>query len=132
MSDLDRAEVLEMILDHHQNPRNHGEMPGADVHLQGGIPGCSDLITMYLKFQDDRVAEISFIGEGCTISQASASLLTEQVIGMSTEEINQLDFAFMIDLLSEEIVKTRPRCATLSLDTLRGALAEYRRKQIQG
>jgi nitrogen fixation NifU-like protein len=132
MSDMDRAAMVEFILDHYQNPRNHGEMPDADIHVQGGIPDCSDLITIYLKVDDERVANISFVGEGCTISQASASALTEQVKGMSLEEIEKLDHEFIVDMLSEEIVKTRPRCATVSLDVLRAAIRAYRTKQVRG
>jgi len=132
MSDFDRQAQLEFILDHYQNPRNHGEMADADVHLEGGLPGCSDLVTMYLKFEGDRVAEVSFVGEGCTISQAAASAMTEQIKGMSAEEIADLDFEFVSDLLGEEIVQTRPRCATLSLETLKAAIQEHRKNQIRG
>lgn len=130
MSDLDRAAQLEYILDHYQNPRNHGEMANADVHFQGGLPGCSDLVTLYLKFDNGRIADVSFVGEGCTISQASASMLTEEVKGMTVEQALKLDHKFISELIGEEIVRTRPRCATLSLDTLRAAINEYRRKQI--
>jgi len=132
MSDIDRTAQLEFILDHYQNPRNHGELPGADVHVEGGIPGCSDLITVYLKVEDERITGISFTGEGCTISQASASALTDQVKGMTLAEIENLDHEFIIDMLSEEIVKTRPRCATLSLDVLRATIRAYRIKQVRG
>jgi nitrogen fixation protein NifU and related proteins len=132
LNDFDRSAQLEFIMDHYQNPRNHGEMPDADVHLEGGLPGCSDLITMYLKFDGDRIQDISFVGVGCTISQASASALTEQVKGMSIAEVNQLNHESISDMLGEEVVQTRPRCATLSLDTLRAAIAEHRRVQIQG
>jgi len=132
MSDMDRTAQLEFILDHYQNPRNHGELPGADVHVEGGIPGCSDLITVYLKVEDERITGISFTGEGCTISQASASALTEQVKGMTLAEIENLDHEFIVDMLSEEIVKTRPRCATLSLDVLRATIRAYRIKQVRG
>jgi len=132
MSDFDRQAQLEFILDHYENPRNHGEMADADVHLEGGLPGCSDLVTMYLKFDGDRISEISFVGEGCTISQASASALSEEVKGLAVKDIENLDYEFVSDLLGEEIVKTRPRCATLGLDTLKAAVQEYRRKQIRG
>ncbi len=132
MSDFDRAAQLEFILDHYQNPRNHGEMADADVHAEGGQPGCSDLITMYLKFDGDRIADISFIGEGCTISQASASALTEQVKGMTIPEVEHLDHEFISDLVGEEVVQTRPRCATLGLDVIRASIQAYRKKQIQG
>ncbi len=132
MSDFDRAAQLEFILDHYQNPRNHGEMADADVHVEGGQPGCSDLITMYLKFDGNRIVDVSFVGEGCTISQASASALTEQVKGMTIPEVEGLDHEFISDLVGEEVVQTRPRCATLGLDVVRAAIQAYRKKQILG
>ncbi len=132
MMNLDRAAQLEYILDHYQNPHNHGEMEGADVHLQGGLPGCSDLITLYLKFAGERIVDISFVGEGCTISQASASMLTDEVKGMSIDQALKLDHQFISELMGEEVVHTRPRCATLGLDTLRAAIYEYQRQQPQG
>ena len=69
MSDFDRAAQLEYILDHYQNPRNSGAMPDADVHLEGGNSGCSDVVTMYLKMDGDRIGRISFEGSGCTIAR---------------------------------------------------------------
>ncbi|MEA4908443.1 MAG: iron-sulfur cluster assembly scaffold protein [Chloroflexi bacterium] len=131
MSDLDRSAQLEYILDHYQNPRNYGPLPGEDVSLEGGNPGCGDVITIHLKMHGDQVKEITFEGEGCTISQAAASILTEHVKGKHTAEIQALDFNYLIEELGEEMVKTRPRCSTLALDTLKGALKTYRRKQLE-
>ncbi len=131
MSDFDRQARLEFIMDHYQNPRNHGEMPDADAHVEGGLPGCSDLVTMFIKVNGERVTDVSFVGEGCTISQASASALTAEVKGMTVREIEDLDFEFISEMIGDELVKTRPRCATLSLDTLKAALREYRNQQIR-
>ena len=77
MSGMDRQEQIEYIFDHYQHPRNRGEMADADVHVQGGHEGCADIVTMYLKFDGEHIADVSFTGEGCTISQASASVMTE-------------------------------------------------------
>ncbi len=132
MSDFDRGEQLEYILDHYQHPRNFGPMPGADVHLQGGHSGCSDTVTIYLKIRDGKIQAVSYEGQGCTISQAAASMLTEHVQGMPIDRASEMDYQFLIDELGEEPVKTRPRCATLGLDTLKAALEEYRKKQARG
>ncbi len=132
MSDFDRGEQLEYILDHYQNPRNFGAMPDADVHLQGGHSGCSDVVTIYLKVRDGKIQDISYEGKGCTISQAAASMLTEHVQGMPLEQVRDMDYQFLIDELGEEPVKTRPRCATLGLDTLKATVEEYRKKQVRG
>jgi nitrogen fixation NifU-like protein len=132
VSDADRAAQLEYILDHYQNPRNHGAMPDADVHLEGGHPGCSDVVTIYLKIRGEKIEGISFEGQGCTISQAAASILTEHVQGLPVSQVSEMDYQFLVDELGEELVKTRPRCATLGLDTLKATLEEYRRQQIRG
>ena len=132
MSDFDRAAQLEYILDHYQNPRNSGAMPDADVHLEGGHSGCSDVVTMYLKMDGDRIGKISFEGSGCTISQAAASIVTEHVQGKTVSEIEAMDYQVLSDEIGDELVKTRPRCATLGLDTLKATLQEYRKKQLRG
>ena len=132
MSDFDRAAQLEYILDHYQNPRNSGAMPDADVHLEGGHSGCSDVVTMYLKMDGDRIGKISFEGSGCTISQAAASIVTEHALGKTVSEIEAMDYQVLSDEIGDELVKTRPRCATLGLDTLKATLREYRKKQLRG
>jgi nitrogen fixation NifU-like protein len=126
---MDREEALETILDHYQNPRNYGEMANADVSLQGGNPGCGDIVTLYLKFNDDNLEEISYTGKGCTISQAATSMLTEIAKGFSIEQIEQLDYTLVEDLLSAELVKTRPKCSTLGLDTLKFATQKFKQER---
>ncbi len=132
MSADDRAAQLEYILDHYQNPRNHGPLADADAHREGGNPGCGDRVTIYLKVRDGKIQAISFEGQGCTISQAAASILTEHALGLPVEQAREMDYEFLIDELGDEVVKTRPRCATLGLDTLKATLEEYRKKQMRG
>jgi nitrogen fixation protein NifU and related proteins len=125
---VDRSEHIEYILDHFQNPRNKGRMDDADVQLGGGNPGCGDLITMYVKIgDDDRVNEVSFEGEGCTISQAGGSIVTELAKGLSLDEIKELGLAEINDEMGEDVVKSRVRCATLALGTLQAAVDQFRR-----
>jgi nitrogen fixation NifU-like protein len=128
---MDRQAQIEYVLDHYQHPRNRGEMADADVHVQGGHEGCADIVTMYLKFDGERIADVSFTGEGCTISQASASVMTEMVQGLSASDIEQMDYHVIGEELGEEVVRTRPRCATLSLDTLKAAVKEFRNRQMR-
>ncbi len=132
MNDMDRQEQIEFMLDHYQNPHNHGEMEDASTSFQGGNPGCGDIVTMYLKMDGERIDEVSFTGQGCTISQAAASVLTDELKGMTVQEIEALGYSFISDLLGDEVVKMRPRCATVGLDAAKSALKEYRRKQIRG
>ena len=78
MEDLYR----ENILDHYQNPRNYGTLDHPDITYQDDNPLCGDVIRIDLKLdQDDRISEVAFSGEGCAISQASASMLTEEILG---------------------------------------------------
>jgi nitrogen fixation NifU-like protein len=125
---MDRQAYIEYILDHFQQPRNKHRLESADVQLGGGNPGCGDLITVYLKVGDgDRVEDVSFEGEGCTISQAGGSIITELIEGLTLDEVKELGTATMIEEMGEDIVKSRVRCATLALGTAQAAVDLYRR-----
>lgn len=76
----------ELILDHYRKPRNHGELPAAAIHVEGVNPVCGDEIHIDLDVKSGVVEEISFWGQGCSISQSSASMLTERLKGRSVEE----------------------------------------------
>jgi nitrogen fixation protein NifU and related proteins len=125
---VDRSEHIEYILDHFQNPRNKGRMDDADVQLGGGNPGCGDLITIYLKIDDDgRIEKASFEGEGCTISQAGGSIITEMIEGMTLDEVKALGTETMIEEMGQDVVKSRVRCATLALGTAQAAVDQLRK-----
>jgi len=125
---VDRQSQIEFILDHYENPRNHGKFEGADVVSDGGNPGCGDVVTIYLKVDEQgQVEKVQFEGQGCTISQAAASLVTEMVTGKPLDEVLELDYDAIIDELGREVVMSRPRCATLALGTVKAAAASYKR-----
>jgi nitrogen fixation NifU-like protein len=126
---MDRSEALEYILDHYQNPRNHGALDDADISQEGGNPGCGDIVTVYLKFNGEKLEQITFTGEGCTISQAATSMLTEILPGRSLQEIEHLDYHLIEELLGDELVKMRPKCSTLGLDTTKFAVQQYQQQQ---
>ena len=130
---MDRQETIEFLVDHYQNPRNRGPLEDADVHLTGGNPGCSDRVEMYAKVgPDGRVEHVSFEGEGCTISMAAASYVTELVQGMTLDEVEQLSPETLMDDLGREVVMTRPTCATVALGTLKKGLHELHMRQLAG
>jgi nitrogen fixation NifU-like protein len=130
---MDRQEAIEFLVDHYQNPRNRGPLEDADVHLTGGNPGCSDRVEMYAKVgPDGRVEQVSFEGEGCTISMAAASYVTEMVQGMTLDEVEQLSPETLMDDLGREVVMTRPTCATVALGTLKKGLHELHMRQLAG
>jgi nitrogen fixation NifU-like protein len=100
------------------------------VMVEGGNPGCGDIVRIYLKVNGDGKAVVTFDGEGCTISQASASYLSEISNGKTLDELSQMDHNDLIEALGREIVTQRTRCATLSLDTLRAAIRKREREQM--
>ena len=80
----------ELILDHYRKPRNHGEMPDAPIRVEGVNPVCGDEIHLDLKVDNGELCDISFWGVGCSISQSSASMLTERLKGRPIEEVNRI------------------------------------------
>jgi nitrogen fixation NifU-like protein len=101
-------------------------MADADVRMPGGNPGCGDVVAMYVKAEagESRLARVSFEGEGCTISQAAASILADRMNRKrpSFQEVLDMSYEDMIALLGEDVVGSRPRCATLALGTLKAAV----------
>lgn len=125
-----RQESIDFILDHYENPRHHGPMDNPHLVMQGGNPGCGDIVTLYLRLDADRrVIAVSFEGEGCTISQAAASLVTEKVMGLTLAEISALSHEALIDELGRDVVAPRLRCATLALNTVKLAEKQHQNGQ---
>lgn len=135
----DRQLLIERLVDHYQRPRHKGTLEGADVSMPGGNPGCGDLVTMHVKAEpgSDRIAAVRFEGEGCTISQAAASILADRInrTHPTLDEVLEFPYERMIDLLGREVVGFRERCATLALGTLKMAaksIQSYRRLRAAG
>jgi nitrogen fixation NifU-like protein len=89
MADLDEL-YQSVILDHNRSPRNFREMPDADRSAEGHNPLCGDEVTLWVRFEGDTVADVSFKGTGCAISQASASMMTQAIKGKSRAEAMDL------------------------------------------
>jgi nitrogen fixation NifU-like protein len=107
------------IIDHYQNPRNYGTLADPDISYEDSNPVCGDEIRLDLKIQDGRVIDARFSGHGCSISQASASMLTEDIIGKSLEEVKQIDKQYLLDMLGIPLGPVRLKCALLSLKVLK-------------
>lgn len=126
----------EIVLDHFQRPRNRHELVDADIEEHIDNPLCGDHVTVYATIRNDTFEEVSFTGRGCSISQASASMLTEQLTGAGREEAEVKIEAFLEMMRTEEreelgelaalkgVVQTpnRKRCATLAWEAMRRAL----------
>lgn len=127
---MDREEFVEILLDYYEHPHNKGALEGAQLHASGGNPGCGDIVTMYARLNDaGQLTELGFEGEGCTISQAAASMLTEFAQGKSLSELEDMSYDDLIDMLGREVVSVRPRCATLGLSILKSAARDYQLAQ---
>lgn len=115
----------EEILEHYKHPHHHGKLEYADVVQREHNPLCGDQLTFYVTFTDDKVADIAFEGEGCAISQASASMLSDEVMGKTIEELKQLQKEDVLDLLGIELGPTRLKCALLSVQGITRAAHHY-------
>lgn len=120
MDDLYR----DYILEHYRRPHNFGVLENANASHEGANPLCGDRLTMQLRLADDTVAAVGFTGRGCAISQASASLLTDEIKGKPVSDVAAMTSQDVLDLLGIEISPARLKCALLSLDTLQHALAD--------
>jgi nitrogen fixation NifU-like protein len=111
------------ILDHYKDPRNFGELEPHDREWLDHNPLCGDELGVHLIVDDSgTVTDLRFHGQGCAISQASASIASEELIGMKADDIAALGADWIIDLLGIEISPTRRKCALLSLKVMRGAV----------
>ncbi|CDZ76994.1 NifU-like protein [Legionella massiliensis] len=129
----------EIIIDHNRNPRNHHDMADATTQANGFNPLCGDKLTVYLKLENDKICDASFLGCGCAISQASASLMTEALCGKTIEEAHKLFQRFHSMLTMDDdsgllsldklavlagvrAYPARVKCATLAWHTMEAAL----------
>lgn len=134
----------EIILDHYRTPRNRGELPPPAAHAVGHNPLCGDEIEVYLDVRDGVVSDIKVGGQGCSISQSSASMMSQAVKGKSVDEVRALVHRFKSMMSIEELDESAPevklgdlealqgvvkfpvriKCAVLAWNTLTDALAE--------
>jgi nitrogen fixation NifU-like protein len=103
------------------------ELDNFDVVVEGGNPGCGDIVKIYLKVDDNQIVKASFIGSGCTISQASANLLIYHINSKKINEIENLGIDFIKQELGEQFYLLRPNCASLAINVLKAAIKKYYR-----
>ena len=119
---MDDQLYREYILEHYKRPHNWGELEQVDLEAHDLNPLCGDELTVQLSVSaDGTIEDIAFHGHGCAISQASASMASDEVKGMKVDDLLTLDRAFILDLLGIDISATRMKCAMLSLKVLKTA-----------
>ncbi|MEF8773092.1 MAG: iron-sulfur cluster assembly scaffold protein [Halobacteriales archaeon] len=123
-SDMYRQQILE----HYRNPRNYGELEDPTFSHVGENPMCGDEITVDVDLADDgeTIERVAFRGDGCAISQASASMLTEKLPGMTLDDVADLDRDDAIDMLGVDISPMRVKCAVLGEKVVQDGVDIYR------
>lgn len=131
---MDDGFVRELLADHQRNPRNYGQLEDPDFERQTENPQCvgpthpeGDQVTLQVNFSEDDppvVEAVRFTGAGCTLSQAAASLLTEQMVGTPVDEVLAWDGESIEDLVGMELTPARLQCAELALVAIRQAFRD--------
>ena len=114
----------DFILEHYRNPHNQGVLEAHDLQFADSNPTCGDELSMTLRLDDatQRVADVAFTGRGCAISQASASILTDELRGMTVDELRAIDPRDVVENLGVPIGPARLKCALLSYKVVQGAV----------
>ena len=133
----------EVVLGHYKEPHNFGELEGADIKAKGFNRSCGDDVQIFVKLNEGVIKDVRFVGRGCAISQSSASVMTDRMVGKLLEEAKEFveefrklitgekefpDSAEFEELVSFKGVKKYPirvRCASLAWDTLKEGIASY-------
>jgi nitrogen fixation protein NifU and related proteins len=115
----------EVLLDHYRNPRNYGSLPNPDTAYEEFNPLCGDRVRIELKISDNRIAAARFVGDGCAISIAAASLLTELVLGAEVDKGALISDEELLSSLKSDIKPSRIKCALLPLEAFRSCVKLY-------
>ena len=113
----------ERILDHYRDPHNRGTLEDADISCEQDNPVCGDVVRLDVRLSDGRVEEARFSGRGCILSMASASMLTEEILGRTVEALRALQDEDVFEMLGVTLGPTRAKCALLPLRVLQKGLA---------
>jgi nitrogen fixation NifU-like protein len=111
------------VLDHYKNPHNFGTLDPADYTAEDSNPLCGDQIRMDLRVEDGVVSDVKFSGRGCAVSTASASILTDMILGQPLEEVRRISKDDLLEEIGIPVSPARMKCATLGLSVLSLSLA---------
>ena len=130
---MNRQQQIAVLVDHFANPRHYGVLEEADVAMPGGAPECGGSVVIYLRAgEEGRLTDLSFTGQGDTISMGATSLVLEQVMneGLTMDEVLAFDYEAFLDRVGREAVGSRTRNATMGLSTLKSAVRKYRKDKL--
>lgn len=113
------------LLDHARHPRNRGELPNAVLVQEEVNPLCGDAVTVYAQLERSRVSRVTFTGDGCIISQAAASMLTEHVHGKAVEDVLRMGREDVEGLLGGQLSPSRVKCGLLALIALKNGITGH-------
>ena len=132
---MERKDRISRLVEHASNLRYQGVLEDADVAMAGGGPECGGSVVVYLKGDGNgRIEDLSFTGQGDTISMAAASMVLQKVLEeeLTMGEVLDLDYGAFVESLGSDIVGSRTRNATLGLSTLKSAIRKYQRDMRPG
>ena len=116
----------EIILDYYRYPRNKGKLPHPQIQARDSNPLCGDIVEMQLELDEkNAVSDVKFNGQGCAISQASASMLTELVKGKTVDDVRKISKEDVLSLIGGQLTAVRLKCALLSLKVLKTGVYNY-------
>jgi len=122
--EMNSDELMTLILDHYERPRNRGSIDSADISHEGVNPGYGDIVKMFIKIDDQNIIEdVKFMGEGCILSQAGASIITENVFGKAIQEVEIMT----TETIGKDLALARPKCTTPGLATVKSAIREWKK-----
>lgn len=121
---MSRQIYMQNIMEHFKNPENYGALEVFDCSCELKNVSCGDVISVWLKMDGEVLSEIGFEGKGCAISQASMSILSEEVIGMKKDDILGISSDDLVDMIGVDVGPTRLKCALLGLSAVKKSLKE--------
>lgn len=122
---LDEGITSEIILEHYRNPHNHGKIENPTSTILEFNPVCGDTVQITMLIEDEKIKDIKFLGRGCSISQASTSMLTDYVMGKTIEEVKALTKEQVLSFVGLSLGPSREKCALLPFDAIRKGVKQY-------
>ncbi len=119
---MEESIQAEVVMEHYKSPRNYGAIKNPTHEVTDNNPLCGDTLHFSFTVKDDVVEDVKFVGQGCSISQASASMMTELIMGKKVADILKISEQEVIDMIGLNLGPNRERCALLSLNAIQKGL----------